>query len=28
LYDRINDAALLASLINLSLNPSEVRGRK
>ncbi|EJW0605431.1 Rha family transcriptional regulator, partial [Escherichia coli] len=25
LYDRINDAALLASLINLSLNPSEVR---
>lgn len=26
LYDRINDAALLASLINLSLNPSEVRG--
>ncbi|HIB7703689.1 TPA: Rha family transcriptional regulator, partial [Escherichia coli] len=24
LYDRINDAALLASLINLSLNPSEV----
>ncbi|KGM82176.1 putative 22,8 kDa protein in gp15-gp3 intergenic region [Escherichia coli] len=28
LYDSINDAALLASLINLSLNPSEVRGRK
>ncbi|MDD8639029.1 ash family protein [Escherichia coli] len=28
LYDRINDAAVLASLINLSLNPSEVRGRK
>ncbi|ELP4048528.1 Rha family transcriptional regulator [Escherichia coli] len=28
LYDRINDAALLASLINLSLNPSEVRGSK
>ncbi|MGS0948380.1 Rha family transcriptional regulator, partial [Escherichia coli] len=28
LYDRINDAALLASLINLSLNPSEARGRK
>lgn len=28
LYDRINDAAALASLINLSLNPSEVRGRK
>ena len=28
LYDRINDAVLLASLINLSLNPSEVRGRK
>lgn len=28
LYDRINDAALLVSLINLSLNPSEVRGRK
>ncbi|HAM4715550.1 TPA: peptidase [Escherichia coli] len=28
LYDRINDVALLASLINLSLNPSEVRGRK
>lgn len=28
LYDRINDAALLASLINLLLNPSEVRGRK
>ncbi|HGV3112190.1 TPA: Rha family transcriptional regulator [Escherichia coli] len=28
LYDRINDAALLASLINLSLNPSEVRERK
>ena len=28
LYDRINDASLLASLINLSLNPSEVRGRK
>lgn len=28
LYDRINDAAALASLINLSLNPFEVRGRK
>jgi Rha family phage regulatory protein len=28
LYDRINDAAALASLINSSLNPSEVRGRK
>lgn len=28
LYDRINDAAALASLINFSLNPSEVRGRK
>ena len=28
LYDRINDAAALARLINLSLNPSEVRGRK
>ncbi|HBN0543159.1 TPA: Rha family transcriptional regulator [Escherichia coli] len=28
LYDRINDAAALASLINMTLNPSEVRGRK
>lgn len=28
LYDYINDASALASLINLSLNPSEVRGRK
>lgn len=28
LYDRINDAAALASLINQSLNPSEVRGHK
>ena len=28
LYDRINDAAARARLINLSLNPSEVRGRK
>lgn len=28
LYDSINDAAALARLINLSLNPSEVRGRK
>lgn len=28
LYDRINDAAGLASLINMTLNPSEVRGRK
>lgn len=26
-YDRINDAAALARLINLLLNPSEVRGR-
>ncbi|ECF6103465.1 peptidase [Salmonella enterica subsp. diarizonae] len=28
LYDRINDAAALASLINMTLNRSEVRGRK
>ncbi|MEY9066072.1 Rha family transcriptional regulator [Escherichia coli] len=28
LYDYINDASALACLINLSLNPSEVRGRK
>jgi hypothetical protein len=28
LYDRINDAAARAGLINLLLNPSEVRGRK
>ncbi|EHI4776133.1 peptidase [Salmonella enterica] len=28
LYDRINDAAALASLINMTLNHSEVRGRK
>ena len=28
LYDYINDASVLACLINLSLNPSEVRGRK
>lgn len=28
LYDRINDAAFLARLIHLSLNSSEVRGRK
>lgn len=28
LYDRINDAAALASLINMTLNPSEVRRRK
>ncbi|EES6318433.1 peptidase [Escherichia coli] len=28
LYDYINDASALASLINLSLNPSEARGRK
>ncbi|MEB7741783.1 Rha family transcriptional regulator [Escherichia coli] len=28
LYDRINDAAFLARLIHLSLNPSEVRGHK
>ncbi|EGF7686156.1 peptidase [Salmonella enterica subsp. enterica serovar Newport] len=28
LHDRINDAAALASLINMTLNRSEVRGRK
>lgn len=28
LYDYINDASALACLINLSLNPSEARGRK
>lgn len=28
LYDRINDAVALASLINMTLNRSEVRGRK
>ncbi len=28
LYDRINDAAVRARLINLLPNPSEVRGRK
>lgn len=28
LYDRINDAAARARLINLLPNPSEVRGRK
>lgn len=28
LYDRINDAAAISSLINMTLNPSEVRGRK
>ncbi|EOT9412018.1 Rha family transcriptional regulator, partial [Escherichia coli] len=28
LYDYINDASALACLINLSLNPSEVWGRK
>lgn len=28
LYDSINDAAALARLINSSLSPSEVRGRK
>ncbi|EQB1146272.1 Rha family phage regulatory protein, partial [Escherichia coli] len=28
LYDHINDAAAISSLINMTLNPSEVRGRK
>lgn len=28
LHDRINDAAARAGLVNLLLNPSEVRGRK